>query len=545
MLGLLAALSLVAPALVAVEPAGAAGPPTVLRTGGPSAPGDAKIAVLGSNTSHAGEAFTVSDANNHVVYTGTLQAAANPAPWADAALANFSAVTTPGQYRIKAGGKRSQVWEVRVGASRVPIPTLLRFFNTNRDGSEPSVDHPSAHLHDAVIASGPSAGQQRNLTGGWMDAGDMLHFTETTGYAAVVLQLAASLDPTDAAALRQEGDVGVRWLAKAHPAPGLFVGQVGDERDHDIGWRLPQSDDASAQAGIGRRLAYPSTASSLAGKAAAALALAAARATEPARTTLLTNAQDWYAAGVATNGPGPTLRGEFYVDDTWNDDLALAAVMLYRATGTASYLTDASSYLTNAGADTQGLGWYDTTALAGGEICGVFGRPPVADLTIRALGCQKLQTAANAALGIAAANAPWGTPGYYGWGQTGAQSGGGAAIALARRAGLIGATPIAARARDYLLGANQWGSSFVVGFGQKAAKKPHHWASLLGKAKPLGAVVGGPAPRADIAEQGFNVNGKFDSAGAAYQDRAANYVNSEPALDYTANSVLLLAALAG
>ena len=77
---------------------------------------------------------------------------------------------------------------------------------------------------------------------------------------------------------------------------------------------------------------------------------------------------------------------------------------------------------------------------------------------------------------------------------------------------LIGATPIAARARDYLLGANQWGSSFVVGYGQKAAKKPHHWAKLIGKRKPRGAVVGGPAPRADIAEQGFNVNGKFDSA---------------------------------
>jgi len=542
-LGVLAALGLAASALIAVEPAGAAGPPNALRTGGPSAPGDAKIAVLGSSTNRAGQPFTVSDANKRVVYTGTLQAAANPAPWAYAALANFSAVTAPGRYRIKAGGKRSQVWEVRAGASRLPIPTLLRFFNTNRDGSEASLGHPSAHLHDAVVASGPSAGQQRNLTGGWMDAGDMLHFTETTGYTAVVLQLAAALDPTDAAALRAESDVGVRWLTKAHPAPGLFIGQVGDERDHNIGFRLPQSDDASPQPGIGRRLAYPSTDSSLAGKAAAALALAALRATEPARTTLLTNAQDWYAAGVATNGAGPILRGGFYVDDTFRDDLALAAAMLYRATGSAGYLTDASTYLNGAGAGTQGIGWYDTTALAGAELCGVFGRPAVSDLTIRALGCAKLTASANAAISIANSNAPWGTPGYYGWGHTGAQGGGGAAVALARRAGLIPATPVAARARDYLFGANQWGTSFVVGYGRKPAKKPHHWATLTGKLKPLGAVVGGAAPRADIAEQGFNVNGKFDSAGAAYQDRTANYVNSEPALDYTVNSLLLLAAL--
>jgi hypothetical protein len=542
-LGLLAAVSLAVPALVAVEPVGAAGPPNVLRSGGPSAPGDAKIAVLGSSTNRAGQAFTVVNASNQVVYTGTLQAAANPAPWRFAALANFSAVTAPGKYRVKAGGKKSAWWEVRAGASRLPIPTLLRFFIMNRDGSEPSLDHPAAHLHDAVVASGPNAGQQRNLTGGWMDAGDMLHFTETTGYTAIALQLAAALDPTDAALLRREADVGVRWLTKAHPAPGLFIGQVGDERDHDIGWRLPQSDDASTAPGIGRRLAYPSTDSSLAGKAAAALALAADRATGPARTALITNAQEWYAAGVATNGAGPTLRGGFYVDDTFKDDLALAAVMLFRVTGTASYLTDASTYLTGAGAGTQGLGWYDTTALAGAEICGVFGRPAVADLTIRALGCQKLQASANAALAIAANQAPWGTPGYYGWGHTGAQGGGGAAIALARRAGVIGATPIPARARDYLLGANQWGTSFVVGYGQKPAKKPHHWANLIAKNRPLGAVVGGPAPRADIAEQGFAVNGKFDTARAAYQDKAANYVTSEPALDYTVNSLLLLAAL--
>lgn len=545
--GLLTALTLPIPLVVATPPAGAAAaPPNIIRTGGPSAPGDAKIAVLGSSTSRAGQAFTVVTATKpKVVFTGTLQAAPNPAPWKFTALADFSALTTPGKYKVVAGGKRSPIWEIRAGASRLPIPTLLRFFNSNRDGSEPSLEHTAAHLHDAVIASGPSAGQSKNLTGGWMDAGDMLHFTETTGYTAVALQVAALLDPTDAVALRAEADVGVRWLVKAHPSPGLFIGQVGDERDHGNGWRKPQSDDASTLPGIGTRLAYPSTDSSLAGKAAAAIALAADRASGASRTALVANAQDWYAAGVATSGAGPLLRGEFYVDDSWKDDLALAAVMLYRVTGTASYLTDASAYLADAGDDTQGLAWYDTHALAGADLCGALGRPAVADLTIRALGCQKLQNAATAARDIAASNAPWGTPGYYGWGQTGAQSGGGAVIALARRAGVIGPTPIATRARDYLLGANQWGSSFIVGYGQKAPKHPHHWANLNGVSRPVGAVVGGPAPRSETAGEGFNVNGRFDAPDAVYQDKLKNYVNSEPALDYTVNSLLLLASLPG
>jgi endoglucanase len=543
--GLLAALSLAIPLLGAAPPAGAApAPPNVVRTGGPSAPGDAKIAVVGSSTNRAGQPFTVVTATKpRVVFTGTLQAAPNPAPWKYAALADFSALTAQGQYKVVVGGKRSAVWEIRAGASRLPIPTLLRFFNANRDGSEPSLEHTAAHLHDAVIASGPAAGQAKNLTGGWMDAGDMLHFTETTGYTAVALQVAALLDPTDAVSLRAEADVGVRWLVKAHPAPGLFIGQVGDERDHGNGWRRPQSDDASTLPGIGTRLAYPSTDSSLAGKAAAAIALAADRATGAARTALVTNAEEWYAAGAATAGAGPTLRGGFYVDDSWKDDLALAAVMLFRATGTASYLTDASTYLAGAGADTQGLAWYDTTALAGADLCGALGRPAAADLTLRALGCQKLAAAATATIDIAASNAPWGNPGYYGWGHTGAQSGGGAAIAIARRAGVIGPTPVAGRARDYLLGANQWGSSFVVGYGPKSPKHPHHWANLDGISRPVGAVVGGPAPRSETTEQGFAVNGKFDTADAVYQDKLKNYVTSEPALDYTVNSLLLLAAL--
>ena len=38
---------------------------------------------------------------------------------------------------------------------------------------------------------------------------------------------------------------------------------------------------------------------------------------------------------------------------------------------------------------------------------------------------------------------------------------------------------------------------------------------------------------------------KFSSKMASYEDRRPNYVNSEPAIDYTAASILLIAALNG
>ena len=102
---------------------------------------------------------------------------------------------------------------------------------------------------------------------------------------------------------------------------------------------------------------------------------------------------------------------------------------------------------------------------------------------------------------------------------------------------------VAAGARDYLLGRNPFGRSFVVGYGPRAPRDPHHWASVFGEGLPKGAVVGGPAPRSQVRGQGFAPSGHYDSKFATYEDKRRDYVTSEPALDYAASSILLLAAL--
>ena len=56
-------------------------------------------------------------------------------------------------------------------------------------------------------------------------------------------------------------------------------------------------------------------------------------------------------------------------------------------------------------------------------------------------------------------------------------------------------------------------------------------------------MVGGPAPIKEIRGQGFHAHGPFDSKFASYEDRRADYVTSEPALDYAAATILLLATL--
>jgi len=138
-------------------------------------------------------------------------------------------------------------------------------------------------------------------------------------------------------------------------------------------------------------------------------------------------------------------------------------------------------------------------------------------------------------------------PGYFSWGTTAQNGAAGALAALSSVApGGGGGCRVAAGARDYLLGRNPYGASFVAGYGPNAPRQPHHWIAALRPASLPGAVVGGPAPVGQIKSQGFPVKGrmkKFGSRFATYEDRRRDYVTSEPAIDYAASSILLLAAL--
>jgi endoglucanase len=526
---------------VIAAPAGAA-PRDVIRAGGPSAPANWKIAVVASKRNLAGRTFTVQRSGTAVFSGQLVRAPGSARPWRHAALANFSSVTAPGSYVVRVGRLRSRPWVVDAGAARRPIQAMLRYFAANSDGREPSPIHGPSHLNDATVASGPYRGRKFDLTGGWMDAGDMIKFTQTTGFSALLLQYAARLSPADAGALNSAADVGIRWLLKAHPAPGLFILHVGDERDHDVGFRNPARDDRSRKPGIGKRLAYPGIGGDTAGKVAAALALAADR-TPALREPLLGQAREWYAAGKAAGRPAPRGKGGFYPSSTWKDDMAAGAAALHRSTGEPGYLADAAAYLAERRpGEPPSTDWFPHAAA---DLCGGYGAPPVEDLGVRALACGVLRDLGVEA-GRYARRAAFGFASPLYWGATGSSGAYGALAAAAERAaGLEGGLAVAAGARDYLLGRNPWGASFLVSYGPNPARHPHHWASRPGQ--PVGAVVGGPAPLKDIREQKLKVHRRspYNTRSAFYEDHRDNYVNSEPAIDYTAASILLVAALQG
>ena len=542
------------PAVVTVAALGAAATagartPSEIRIGGPSAPSDPKVAIVGTDRGLGGKPYSVLDRSGATVGTGSLHSAPGTAkPWSHAYAAPLTGADSPGGYRVRvpALGQTSRAWVVRPSGSADAITTILEFFAWNADGRE-SPHHGASHLHDATVEGGPSDGRHLDLTGGWMDAGDMIHFAQTTAYAAAVLEAAARIDPAQRSRLRATAAVGIRWLRKAHPRPNLFIAQVGDQRDHDHGFRDPAKDDSSGIPGIAHRRAYPGIASGgvggdIAGKAAAALALAYDRSHNAAD---LTQARQWYAAGKAAGRANPKLPGGFYRDPHWKDSMAGGAAALYRATGERSYLDDALAFLHSAQSEADGtLGVVDSFAsFAAADICGALGAPPLGTASDRGFACARLRQFGAIAVEQARHNA-FGMPGFFTWGTTAQNGASGALAGLASCAtGLAGGRRVAAGARDYMLGRNPFGRSFVVGYGPRSPVHPHHWASVFGPALPSGAVVGGPAPAREISGQGFQVSGRFDSGFASYEDRRADYVTSEPALDYAAASVLLLAAM--
>lgn len=178
-----------------------------------------------------GDSFTVVDDSGTVALTGTLtHVSGDASPWPHAALADFSALATPGTYTVRVGDLRSASIVVAAQPYLGLLVSLLWVYDANADGREKSTYHRPSHLHDASspIVNGPLRGHRIDVAGGWMDSGDQLKFTGTIGYATTMLELAARNEPGSAARIRKVADVGIRWLLKAHPSKGLFAAQVGD-----------------------------------------------------------------------------------------------------------------------------------------------------------------------------------------------------------------------------------------------------------------------------------------------------------------------------
>ncbi len=516
-------------------------------------PGVVPPAVVASGSPLAGATYQVVDVNSgDTIDTGQLQSLPGPPrPWTYAALADLSAITDPGVYRVEVGATESTVIEVGDHLYRGVVSTTLTIFDSNADGDEPSSYHDPSHLHDrrSPIANGRHRGERIDVEGGWMDAGDQLKFTVTTGYATLMLELAAANQPTQAAQIIDAAGIGVRWLRKAH-AQKVFVAQVGHTAaDHNAGFRDPTVDDGSSDSRRSRRPSYVLTqetgGSDVAAITAAALANAALRATGDRRGRLVRQAEAWLAKAQALHA---VWRNCCYQQDSWRDDVAVAQAALWRATGKRSYAVGALASLRRATSNGD-ENWlvaadsYEMSAIAAAELCGVLRRgddPARPDISRPA--CRLLKAGGDAWIYVVRTATAFGRAGYAQWASVRQNEAGAVVLELAARAGLGRARAALDRATGWFLGVNPWGLRWQAEVG--GIEDPYHWVQAVGL-DISGAVVGGPAPLADInANRGNDLTlGPFDTRRQTYRDLADDYVMNEVGIGYSAPAALHFALI--
>lgn len=559
--GLLAPTAPVAgePATIAVNQVGflpgAAKWAVVPALGGPSAP----------------RRFQVVDAATGApVFSGTLGAAGTWAPaQATVQLADFSALSVPGDYRVHVDGLAdSPRFTVAPDAYAALNAASLKAFYFNRAGTALLPEHagpyarPAGHVDMPVRVHASAAGPGRPVgtviasPQGWYDAGDYNQYVVNSGISTYTLLAAYEHFP--AFFQRQELRI---------PESGNGLPDVLDEALWNLQWLLTMQDPGDGgvyhkltnlgfdgmvmphQANTPRYVVQKSTAAALdfaAVMATASRVFAGFEAQRPGLAARLRAAAEsaWRWAQAHTTEvyrqPADVKTGD-YGDAHLADEFAWAAAELYITTGDDAYYRAMDPARVAGGVPS----WSEVGPLAWVSLAHHRARlTPLADQRLIA------DRVNSVAAGLAAR---WQASSYrvgmneadYIWGSN--------AVALNQALMLIqGYRLSGARAQldaaqallDHVLGRNAMGRSMVTGFGSTPPLHPHHRPSEAdGVAAPVpGFVVGGPNPgQQDQAD--CPVAYPSGLPALSYLDHVCSYASNEVAINWNAPLVYVTAAL--
>jgi endoglucanase len=426
------------------------------------------------------------------------------------------------------------------------------FYEAQRSGQLPP-DNEVNWRGDSDLADGSDNGV--NLTGGYHDAGDLVKFGLPEAWTMNMLAwgLLDYQPGYTAAGQYQAALENLRWgddyIIAAHPSASVFYGQVADPTtDHQF-WGPAETNPTV-------RPSYPVTSScpgsDLVGQASATLASSSIvfKATDPKYSAqLLSQAESLYSFANSYRGNYAsciTSASGFYnsFSGYWSQ-LVAAEIWLYRATGTASWLTQAETDFANLPLASQStLHEYNWTVNWDDDSFADY--VWLAQLT----GQQQYITDAEN-------NLDWWTTGFNGtkvsyspggeaflsnWGSL--RYSANAAFTALEFSNYLTASGLdpsraatyhnfAVQQINYILGDNPNHESYAVGFTNNGANTawsqyPHNapahdsWADNLTtpaatRHLDYGLLVGGPA-----------------SANDQYTDQRANYQETEGALDYNA-----------
>ena len=502
---------------------------------------------------------------------------------------DFTSLKTPGRYVIKGAGAESPEFgigdDVYTGANEIP----LYYMRQQRCGFNPVLNS-KCHQHDGfLVLSGADDGKHVDVTGGWHDASDYLQYLTTSANAVFQMLFAYQQNPGiwadrfDAAGLPGKNGVpdildearwGLEWMMKMNPSDTLFLNQIADDRDHRFGGH-PAQDNVDYGMGAGKdRPVYPCSGkpyglmgnlndskglASSVGKFSSSFSTGAEvfRNIDPAFAAELER-RAGVAYEVAKANPGacqtaPCVSPYYYEEDNWVDDMELAAIKRYHATGDTKYRQDAIDYgrmepvTPWMGADSaHHYQWYPFINI-GHALLAQDGERKVSDEFIRNIKSGLDRVKERGAGNVFMAGVP------FIWCSNNLT------VALVTQAMLYreltgddSYLDLETAARDWLFGLNPWGQSMIIGLPETGGypEDPHSPLHKQCGTALTGGLVDGPVysnifhSLRGVHLEREDMFAPYQNSIVVYHDDYHDYSSNEPTMDGTASMTYFLGKLA-
>ncbi len=502
---------------------------------------------------------------------------------------DFSEFTTKGTYFLRAGNIQSSCFKISPTVYDGTADFLLQYMRQQRCGFNPFLKD-SCHTHDGFIIYHPTLeGKHIDATGGWHDASDYLQYVATSANAVFQMLLAYRHHPESFGDSYQanglpgangipdildEAKWGLDWLVKLNPKKDMMFNQIADDRDHR-GFRLPSLDTVNYGKGPGKgRPVYFCTGevqglfknknratgiASTAGKYSSAFALGSVLLKDyypDFSKAIAQKAVEAYDYGVLHPGAcqtAPCVSPYFYEEDSWVDDMELAAAQLALITGNADkYNNEAASFGKQEpvtpwmGADTaRHYQWYPFMN------AGHYFLATCTDQGISKEFIENMKAGIDTVYSKGKDN-PFQIGVPFIWCSNNLVTAMLTQISLYEKAtGDRSYAQMEAALRDWLFGCNPWGTSMVVGLPSwgDTPTDPHSALTAVYKYKIDGGLVDGPV-YANIFNslRGVHLaNGDVYEAvqptRMLYHDDNADYSTNEPTMDGTACLTYYMSAM--
>ncbi len=545
-------------------------------------PTDIKVAVMLSKDLSDGS-FEIFDSNTDSLIFRGKGKSMNGNRWGmkSAYRLDFSSLSKNGGYYIVSNGAKSPSFRISPDVYDGLADYLLVYMRQQRCGDNPFTGE-MCHIHDGYIVDHPTrSGEKIDVTGGWHDATDYLQYLTTSSTATYHLLFAYHQqkdksifkDNYDAKGrvghngipdILDEAKWGLDWVNKMNPERRVMFNQIADDRDH-AGFREPQNDKVDygwgagngrpvyfvtgAPQGLGKWINRTTGVSSTAGKFASTFALGAALMKNyypEFAQQIQDKAQFAYEFGVEKLGNTQTaclLSPYFYEEDSYVDDLELAAATLFQTTNDPKWKIDANYW----GELEPVTPWME---LGRGRHYQYYPFINLGHYLLASSGDSKLKMKyaefmrqGLQSLKDRAADDPFinGIP--FIWCSNNLTS---AAITQARLYNEVSGDnsflEMEASLRDWLLGCNPWGTSMIVGLptGYDYPDSPHSSYTVLNGDLTYGGLVDGPVYKTVFDERaGKSLRNpdkyyQFNNGIAVYHDDIGDYASNEPTMDGTA-----------